>query len=244
MTNDAGGAPEQPKRAKAIKIEELLEKSRVQTTALAEKHGLTYNRYNTVKEELSGRLPKTHTEDEAAAVKEVDAEILALAKSSATRMSEMLSIQKSFGEMARSISESAMKPWKEASQEMFKGMGALNSISDNAFVAKPVVPKALFPKIKHQPINDFQVNPGPPISRQILNGLSEARQDEIDRHEETAKATAAMAKLMEAQVELTRQQMQSNIDSDKFNKRMLGWTLVVGSLTLIATVAFGIISLR
>lgn len=120
----------------------------------------------------------------------------------------------------------------------------LNSISDNAFDAKPIVPKVLFPKIKHQLINDFQVNPGTPISRQILNGLSEARQNEINRHEETVKATAAMAKLMEAQVELTRQQMQSNIDSDKCNKSMLGWTLVVGSLTLIATVVYGVISLR
>ncbi|MDV2980841.1 UNVERIFIED_CONTAM: hypothetical protein Q9R71_27045 [Actinomycetes bacterium ARC8] len=243
MINDAKGAPEQPKKARVIKIEELIEKGRAQTTELAEKHGLTYDRYKTVKDELCGRLPKTHTEDEAAAVKEVDAEILALAKSSTTRMSDMLSIQKGFGEVARSMSESAMKPWKEASQEMIKEMGALNFISDSAFSAKPIVPKVPFPKIKHQTINDFPVNPGPPISRQILNGLSQARQDETVRHEETAKATAAMAKLMEAQVELTRQQMQSNIDSDKFNKMMLGWTLAVGSLTLIATVVFGIISL-
>lgn len=234
--------PEQPKKSKVIKIEDLLENGRAQTTGFAEKHGLTYDRYNTVKGELSGQLPKTHTDDEVAAVKAVDSDILKLAKSSTTRMSEMLTIQEGLAKVARSMSESAMKPWKEASQEMFKGIGVFNTASEKIRTDKPIKRKILFPKIEKPPINRFRVNPESSVSRQILDGLSEARHDEIDRQKETAKATAAMANLMEAQVELTRQQMQSNINSDKFNKRMLGWTLVVTSLTLLATVAIGTIS--
>ena len=132
------------------------------------------------------------------------------------------------------------KPVKKSSREWGSSIPSRILL----WLPNPRFAKVPFSKIKHPPINDFQVNIGSPISRQILNGFSEARQDEIDRHEETAKSTIAMTKFMEAQVELTRLHMQSSIDNDKFNKRMLGWTLIVGSLTIIATVVFGISSLR
>lgn len=242
MTNKEPGDGQKPKKRAPIRVDELLEKSRRDITKIAEKNGLTYDRYNTVKDEIKGRIPRTCSDEEAAAVKAVDDEILALAKSSTSRMNEMFSIQTGFQDLAKSMSENAARPWKEASQNALRNVGFFDSSNSSGIKENLVTPNISRPTIDYPPLKNFHPEPLVPISRQIVDGLAEARKEDAQRHEETAQATVAMAKLMEAQVDLTRQQMLANIENDKFNKKVLIWTLAVGCLTLVATIAGIVVS--
>lgn len=163
------------------------------------------------------------------------AEHLASAKAFMQRMQDMISIQTGFKAIAPHISLNMAKPWKNAVADIFErktprgnfGLDQGKPYADESWINK-MSTRPEYPELHWPPIAS--------LSEQIVDEMAEFRAEETEWNEETAKVTIEIAELMAAQNELTRKQMVANIAGEKFNKRVLVWTLVAAGATLVATI--------
>lgn len=235
--------PKKYQKRKPIKLSEIQERAKKEMTELAEKHGLTYERYLEVKAAMDEPDSGGFSEREATAVKAVTAEHLANAKASMQRMQDMISIQSGFKTVAQQIADTMNKSWKNPIAGLEKHKEIIEAI-EKPFLPKfvnPVDPKDFIPS-PSQP-EDFVVPRITPLSVQIAEEMAELTAETNERNQEIAEATKSMAELMSAQNALTREQLDANSASEAFNKKVLVCTLVVGILTLLATIAAVVISL-
>lgn len=214
MTNAKDPDDKNSAKSNSIKIEDLRRKTREETTKIAEKHGISYDRYIQVSKEIKNDLPKTHTDDEAAAVKAVDAEILANTKKSVLRMqNHVLGFDKQYESIRKNLVDQVGPKLNEDLKKSLPKV-AMPDIGDYmpyTAQAKPYTP------------------PTPLFDEEALEAIAQSREEERKREIALTKATIEMA-------ETLRQQSEENAKARKFDKKMMWCTFGVATLTLLAAI--------
>lgn len=225
-------------------MEEIQEKIRKEEAELAEKHGMTYERYEQVQQAIEEGNSDQFTDDEAKGVAAIEAEILEKTEENFRQIREMFKLETGFTRVAQQMSENIKKPWVDAISGFlpdFSKSSAGSGAPINLVTAETVLPE--------RPTIDWENYVGPVarsrpeslISQEMLDSIAQAQEEKDQRQRATEQATKDMAELMSEQLKLAREQAEANIEKEKFNRRMLVLTLIVASLTLIASIVVPIV---
>ena len=225
-------------------MEEIQEKAQKVEAELAEKHGLTYARYEQVKKAIEEGDSDQFSDDEAKAVEAMEAEISEKTEETFRQIREMFKLETGFNKVAQQMSENLKKPWVDALSGFFPDFSKSNADTEpaiNMATAETILPKSTAIDWDKYASPALHAQYDPIVTQEMLDGIAEVQEEKERRQRVTEQATKDMAELMSDQLKLAREQAESNIEKEKFNRRMMAWTLVVASLTLIASIVVPIV---